>query len=138
MSTFIDKADYERKIRTYKLDQIIDSDDALLEDAELAAVQKVSDYLYQHYDVDQVFAQTGTDRHKSILEWCKHIVLYMIFERIEDELVPERVIKNYDDSIKTLEKIMSGDMAINLPRKQDPEGENITRFIGGSEPLRSH
>jgi phage gp36-like protein len=137
MSNFIDRDDYDRKIRDYKLDQIIDQQDAILDDAELDAIQEVSDYLYQHYEVETIFQKTGDERHKSVLRWCKHIVIYNIYERIEDEMVPERVIKNYDDTIATLTKIMSGKMAVDLPRKTESE-ENITRFNGGSLPQRSH
>lgn len=138
MSEFIGLEDYERKIRSYRLDQIIDDNEQILAQAELDAIQEVSDYLYQFYDVDIIFAQTGEDRHKSVLRWCKDVVMYRIYDRIDDELVPDRVIKNYDNTILVLKKISGGAMPIDLPRKTEAEDNTITRFRGGSEPARSH
>ncbi len=138
MSSFIEKSDYNYQLRTYKLDQIIDEDDTVLDDAEEDAIAEVKDYLFQNYNTELIFSQTGSQRSKNVLRWVKNVVIYYIYERVPDELVPERVIKDYDDTIEKLEKISAGDIAADLPRRQTEEGKPKTQFRWGSQPARSH
>lgn len=139
MSNFINKSDYTHKQRDAHLNQIIDDNDALLDGAELTAISEVKMYLFEHYDVDTIFASEAEQRHPMVLKWCLNIALYELYERIPDEAVPERIIKNYDDTVKQLREIAANKISIDLPRKTEGEdNESITRFQGGSEPLRSH
>lgn len=138
MSNFIDKSDYSRLIRSNRLDEILDADDALLDEAEKDAIAEVSDYLAEYYDVDQIFSQSGSSRNRNALNWTRRVVMYMIYERVPDQLVPERIIKNYDDTIRTLEKIAAGKINAELPRKMDEESKARTKFRWGSQNARSH
>lgn len=136
MSTFIERSDYHN-MRDSILNQIVDDDDALLDGVELEAIEEVKNYLFQHYDTTTIFSQTGDDRSKLVLKWCKHVVLYIAHERIPDDQVPDRIIKNYDDTISLLTRINSGKMNVDLPRVQNDEEENKTKFRWGSQNRRS-
>jgi hypothetical protein len=147
MSDFITKDDYRAHIRTYKLGQILEEagvdEDDILEDAESTSIAVVRDYLVGGgYDADAIFATNGNNRPKQVMRWVKCLVLYYIYERVPDDLVPERVVKDYDLTIDTLEKVSDGKMNVDLPSIQVPDGEDgtqaQTKFRWGSQPQRSH
>ena len=123
MAAFITKSDYYYTIKQNRLDQVLDGDDALLDDAEETAIVVVKDSLSLYYDTDAIFATTGDARPRQVLRWVKDLALYFIYERIEDELVPERIVKNYNDTLGTLEKIEDGKKQVDLPRLIDPDTE---------------
>lgn len=138
MSNYITKQDYITNIRDARLDEIIDLDDTLLDLAEVAAEAQVRDLLYQRYDTGIIFSKTGDARHMQVVEWMKHIVLYKIYERIDDELLPDRIVKNYDDTMGHLEKLNEGKRTADLPRREEADGKKATKFRWGSDTMRSH
>jgi hypothetical protein len=87
------------------------------------------------------FAKTGANRNQALLRWVKCLVLYYLYERIPDALVPERVIKNYDDTMEMLNKISDGKMNCTLAQLQesdtDGNAEPLTKTRWGSQPVRS-
>ena len=131
--TLCTKADLITNIRTYKLNQLADDDDGTIELCIEQAESIVIDALYEHYDVPTIFSASGTDRNKSVLRWIKYIALYDIFERSPDEQVPDRVVKNYYDTMEILKEISAGKISVNLPHKVviNCEGEVKTKFRGG-------
>lgn len=137
--SWLQKEDMKTTIRTYRLDQILDEDDSVFEEAALTAESDVNNALFQNYNTATIFNTSGNDRDKSVLKWVKVLTLYYIYERVPDELVPERVIKNYDDTNKILAKIAEGDIGIELPRRlSETTGKPKTKFRWGSVPKRSH
>lgn len=138
MSDFITKDDYKHSIRTYRLDQLLDDDDDVLTPAEDEAEAIIIDALYKSYNTEHILTQTGDDRAKNVLKWMKCLVLYAIYQRVPDELVPERVVKDYDDTMRTLNNIAAGKMSVNLPRRVDVESKQVTKFRYGSVSARSH
>lgn len=150
MSSFISKDDYKYQIRTYRLDQILeaaDEDEALLLDsAEGEAIGILRKHLDNRYDMNAELAKAGNDRSKVLLRYAKVLVIYFIYERIPDDLVPERVVKNYDEVVKALEKIEDGDAdipglaRITIPDPNSDSGESTpqTRRRWGSIPKRSN
>lgn len=131
MSTFVTKADYYVGKRQEVIDQLTDDDDALLDQAEADAIDLVKKKLH-HYDVETIFSQEDADRDKTVLRWCIYIVLYYIYERADDAFIPESVIKNYDDTMTTLDKISQGREQISLPRLEDDESVPSTKFQWGT------
>lgn len=136
MSNFIELSDYLFKIRENRLEEVIDDNEAIVNDAEQEAIATIDDALHKDYDTDAIFLATGDDRSKTVLKWAKHIVLYNIFERVPDNLVPERIVKNYDDTMKTLDEIAKGNRSVKLPRKLDEEGDKKTHFRSGGATAR--
>lgn len=143
---YLDKSDYKYMIRTYRLDQILDAqdedEDAILDAAEEDALGMVQKYLGNKYDMVLEFGKTGAARNKVIVRWAKVLVLYYIYERIPDEMVPERVVKNYDEVMKQLEKIEDGDAGIpGLPvitHEDKGQTQPVTRRRWGSLEKRTH
>lgn len=129
--------DYNTYIRAQKLNMIIDDDETILEEAELTAASVIKDYLYPYYDWTAIYADIDT--HRTVKRWLMVIVIYYIMERIPDKITPERVINNYDDVIKLLEKISDGKASVDLPRLVIEGTETPkTKFRWGSEVKRTH
>jgi hypothetical protein len=147
MSAFLNKEDYKYHLRTNRLDQILEAqdedEDLILGDAEDDAISIIRDAISTKYDADQIFSQTGDARHRTILRWAKVLVIYFIYERIPDEMVPERVVKNYNDTLERLRLIEQGEVNLDgapVLTVTDENGENSpkTRRRWGSIPKRSN
>lgn len=129
------KEDLIDKIREYRLDQITDGDDELVNNAMATAESMISNYLHGP-GYDTVAIMSGRDL--TVLNWAKYIALYQLYERIPDEQVPERVVKNYDDTLSSLRQASDGRLSLNLPRRYTPEGKKKTKFRWGGTPRRSN
>jgi len=131
--------DYKVYIQEKRLNMILEDQEAILEEAELTAQQVVDDHLYPYYDSAALFAALNS--YRSVKRWIMVITMYFVYERIPDALVPERVVKNYDDVMGTLSRISDGKASVNLPRltttTNGVEKEN-TKFRWGSEAKRTH
>lgn len=138
MAAYLIEADFKTVLRDVRLTQIVEGSTTLLADVSDEAQAKITDSLDALYDTDVIFAKTGTNRDKNVLRWMKMIALYYLYSRVEDDLVPERVIKDYDDTLKTLERIEDAIINAKLPRRIDTKGETKTKFRWGSNPKREH
>ncbi len=142
---YLTPQDLQSSIRDGRLEHLLDNTDDntpnVLNQAALEAQSIVSDYLIR-YDIDTELIKTDTNRHASIIFYLKNICLDILNERIEDDDVPERIIKHYNDTIETLREIAQGKLPLSLPiKEEDTDGDEIpdqkkTKFRWGSEPLR--
>lgn len=136
---YITDQDLKVRIQDKHLDQIIERDSAILTTAESTAIAAVTDALYPYYDTDEIFDKVGEDRDPSVVRWVISLIMYYIYERIPDKLVPERVVKNYDDTLFLLMEISDGKKSVDLPTVQDEEtGRTATKFRWGGISQRSH
>ncbi len=137
--TFVIKDDFKSNMRSYRLDQILDGDDTVMETAITEAESVVINHLFQAYDTTSIFSQSGSSRNQTVVLWVKYIALYLVYERVPDEKVPERVVKNYDDTMALLGKVAEGKVSLNLPSKLIPgTGEKKTKFRGVGECTRNN
>ncbi len=139
MSTFITVDDYKAEIKATNLDNMIEQDSTILDNAEASAVSMVTHYLSARYDVDTIFAQVGSARDPHLLRLCKNIVLYILHERLPKRIKPEHISQNYQDTIDFLTGVSDAKIdLVTLPRKTDSEtSEPITKFRYGSDTPRS-
>lgn len=138
MSTFISVADYKLHIKDTRLQQTIDADNSLLDEAESTAIAVVRDALYSRYDVDAIFATTSTSRPKQVIRWVLCLALYYLHERLPDRIIPERITKNYDDTLALLTDIEDAKKSTNLPLLIKEDGEPRTKFRWGSNTQKTH
>lgn len=138
MSTYVSADDYLPRIQDAKLQQIIASDDTLLDEVEQTAIVIIKDALHTRYDVEAIFALTGNSRHRQVVRWVISLALYFLHERIPDRATPPRVIKNYDDTLAYLLEIEDGKKSVDLPRLVNSEDMALTKFRYGSEPRQEH
>jgi len=142
LTDFITKADYQYQIKTYKLDQITEATDTLLDAAEDEAIGVILEMLAGSFDMNLEFGKTGNNRNKALLRWVKCLVMYYIYERIPDAMVPERIIKNYDEAMAAMNELSDGKKNSTLTRltEQAVDGttEPVTKTRWGSQPARTH
>ena len=105
---FLTIEDFKHKISTNVLNQITDLDTDVLDDAESSSLGLIKDSLSKQYDFVFELAQTGTARHTNLLRWTLNLTLYFAYERIPDNNVPERIVKNYDDTVADINLIERG------------------------------
>ena len=115
----------------YQMDAIAENDDSILEDAILSAETEVGSYLlaanarresatlnkqqyanWKLYDVNAIFALTGTDRNAFLVRLTKRVAAWNIVELSAPDVLYDRVKERYDASVKLLEKIAG------MPRQQ--------------------
>ena len=153
---YVVKSDYKTIISTALLATIIKETDAdtgqdILQNLSRIAEDTITIKAGVLYNILPEFSKTGTDRNFMILSLAISIAGYWLYQRIDDEEVPAKVIKNYNDAMNTLDEISRGKEPLNLAPK--PSGENNTTESGageqvvtdgnglrriGSQPRRSH
>jgi hypothetical protein len=139
MMVFLTIDDFKSKLDADIRDQITGSDDTLLDDSELQAMAIIQDAFSATYDLDAEFAKTAKDRHMNLIRWMLNLTVYFIYERVPDNQVPERVVKNYDDTIAEIKAIEAGKRNTTLAKIADIEtGKTKTVFRWGSNTKRSH
>jgi hypothetical protein len=138
MSTFITRTDYDISMTSRILTQIIGETDTIIDETEETAKSIITDRLAGKYDLAAEFAKTDTSRNRSLVRWMLAISVYLFYHRVPDEQVPERVVKDYDDTMKELEMIQQGKLGCSLSRLEDEDGEVISRIRMGSSAQRTH
>ncbi len=118
------------------LNQITDNNDDNLDKAEKSAIGSINDMLSGYYNINAELAKSGDNRHSNLLKWMINLALYFVYSRIPDDEIPERVIKDYDDTMKTLEKIATGKTPTTL-QAVTVDGEKKRVFRMGSKKVRS-
>lgn len=127
---YIQKADYKGRISLELLNLLLQEDEAfILGQASKIAEDTLLSLAGVLYDIPPELLKTGTDRNYYVLGLAISIALYEIYQRSDDEEVPEKVIKNHDDALNELAQVSKGKTVLSLPPKPDPA--NTTN---GSDP----
>ena len=108
--------------------------------ADAIAIEEVSGFLRNRYDVDTIFAAVKTEtvdpRNKQIVMIVCDIALYHLVSSRPAKQGLEIRKERYDNAIKTLTAIQAGKLQPNLPTLTGPDGEtdinNPIRY--GSQP----
>lgn len=145
--SYLSKQDYLYQIRTNRLNQILEEtdqdEDAILDAAEMDALAMIRMYL-DKYDLNVEFSKSGGERNKVVLRWAKVMVIYYIYERVPDEMCPERVVKNYEKALEELKAVRSGQAQVpglNQVQEAAPgtgDSVPVTRRRWGSIPKRTN
>ncbi len=137
---FVTQPDFLPFIKEARLTQLLDAEPQALDLAIEMAQGVVFDALHSRYDTTTVFALQGAARPLQVVRWITVIALYYLYERLPDKLTPERVVKNYDDTITLLTQIEDAKKSTSLPLLPDPDNNNqpFTKFRFGIGTQRSH
>lgn len=103
---FISKADLGQNIYTEILSGITRADDSKIATACNEAQEEVTGYICAQYDTADLFAKEGDARNKTILSLCRVIAIYRLHSACNT--MPEIRRIEYEDAIKTLDKIQAG------------------------------
>ncbi|MDR3093652.1 MAG: DUF1320 domain-containing protein [Bacteroidales bacterium] len=109
----------------YQMNEIVENNDDILNDAILAAISEVKSYFMASneqvkdgrpkYDIDAIFSAEGADRNAFILRICKRVAAWNICELANPDVIYEHVKERYDSAIDTLEKIAGMGQYSNTP-----------------------
>jgi phage gp36-like protein len=152
--TFLQPQDMPSAIYGYQIYQITQGDDAILLQALHTAIEEVSSYLGQnsrkeyqdgrpHYDVAQIFNQTGQARNPLILEHCKVIALWWLIKLCNADVIYEQAKERYDRSIDYLKQLSKGYVSLTslptiIPSPSDDKNPEKTPFKMGSRKKFKH
>ncbi len=131
---FLQQNDLLNAIDSATLNIVTDGNNALLDSAELQAIEYMKAYLNVRYDTDKVFDAT-LPRNASIVLYLTDIMLYYLHARISPDNIPELRTERYREAKDWCEKVADGFIAPNLPVK---DVVNSTPLRYGSQPKQSN
>lgn len=130
------KTDYAGRITASLLDILIVEDaTGIIASASKEAEDIIASMAGVLYDIAPEFAKLATNRNGYILSLAKSIGLYFIYQRADDEDIPQKVIKNYDDAMNDLERISTGKKVLALPPKPVVAGDSGNTTGEGDEAV---
>jgi len=132
------QSDFDKQIKTDMLSRIIESNAAILDDSERAALAEVQAYLRSNYDVPAIFSTSGTARDAYILMITIDVLLYHVHSRNNPNQIPDIRRERYLEAKRTLEDIAKGVIDLGLPRSVDEDGDQITRIRYSSDGRRNY
>ncbi len=125
----------KEELKTVATIQIIDKltaeDDTIVDEIIAENISLMKGYLSRYYDVEKLFSQIGSDRHKYTLKVLKDISIYEIYERHtrEQNLVAAR---RYQEAMNWLEKLNTGEFSDHtLPPAPDDNNVGASGTSGG-------
>jgi len=128
--------DLKKQIRQSVLSQVIEQDASLLHEAELATLAEIESYLRSRFDVQAIFATTGTDRNALLVMYAVDMLLYHLHSRINPSQIPDLRMQRYENAIEWLMAVAKGTLSPALPLLTIESSENSTKFIIGSQKRR--
>lgn len=144
---YLSKDDIQSALRDETLAQLLDNSDDNSEDVFPKAVKEACALVMDHtikYEIEAELQKQGDERHGSIIFHAKNIVIYILYQRVPDDQVPERVVKDYNDTMAALIAISKNKTPLSLPvKKVDTDGDGIpdrvkTKFRFGGESARKY
>ena len=125
MPMFLTVEDYRSVCDTYEFEQITEDQTTRMA-AEAAALEEISSYLRARYDMDRVFAASGTCRNPMVVQCAVNISLWLMVHRLPQNMGHERRECLYNDSIKWLRDVQASKASPDLPVYVSEEGETDT------------
>ena len=107
--------------------------------AEKAAMEKISSYTRDRYDMKKAFAQKGDCRNSMLVDCAVNISLYILVHRLPQSMGSDRRDQLYEDSIKWLKDVQASKATPDLPRYISEDGDtdahNPVRFGSGIDKV---
>jgi len=117
---YVTKNDYKGRISVDLLNMLLsEAENDILAQSSKVAEDTITAHVATLYDVAGEFSKTTTARNYYVLSMAINIALYNIYQRADDESIPDKIIKNYDDTIDDLQKISIGKSQLSLPPKSE-------------------
>lgn len=122
MSAFITREDYDSTLHAEILDALVRSDETVVEQCENDAIAEMKGFLSTRYDVDAIFAKTGTDRNNLVLMYAKDIAVYHMFCVHNPYKISKIRQDRYDRAMEWLKQVAAGNIRIadadELPKEE--------------------
>ena len=123
------------------VDIITNLDDTIVTDIISESIDIMKGFLSRFYDIDAIFAATGTNRKLSVVKRLKDIVIYEIYERHTRD-TNDVAARRYNEAMDWLEKSYTGELGDRtLPTKPtietDTTGTTGDVLFGGNTKYTS-
>jgi len=116
---FLTDPDYSFVTDAATLDVIQQSDEATRQRAEECAIEEISSYLRNRYDMVAAFSATGDDRNKLLVMMTCDVTLYHMIAWLPKRMGFEIRETRYNSVIKTLVDVHNK-LQMDLPLYTDP------------------
>ena len=138
---FLTDEDYKSVCDDFELEQLQAHTD-IRNQAEKAAIEKISSYTRDRYDMKKAFAQKGEGRNAMLVDCAVNIALYILVHRLPGDMGSERRDQLYEDSIQWLKDVQASKATPDLPRYisddgDDTDSHNPVRFGSGLDKVGS-
>lgn len=151
---FLEKDDLKNNIYDYNLSQITNDNDDIVNRALAIAEQELKGYLTPNnkrewndgrivFDVDVIFAKTGSDRNELLVGYGCTIAKWYIVDLCNSDMIYEQAKERYDRVKKDLRELRDGEFTPpDLEIKEPPADEELEdgqeQFIYGSRAKFNH
>lgn len=132
---FLLKTDLYLSILQDELEEITRGDDTLVTSALSASEAEMKVYLYDSYDVDAIFAATGTDRHQMLVQLGTDIAIWFLVARVQAGQNTDDRKARFDRAIAWMKMVQKTKTYADLPRR---EMTVQTHILHGSNPKRKN
>lgn len=132
---FIAKGDLLTYILLDELDEITRGDDTLVDQAIDAAIQEMRAYLYDVFDVDDIFGQTGSARHQLLVNYACDITIYLLVARLQAGQDIEQRRLRYKRAVDWMKAVTKTETYSDLPRREETKQAHI---VTGSNLKRNN
>lgn len=132
---FLTKSDLRIGITESELNAIVGNDDTIIATICSVAIAEMRTYLYDNYNVDNIFNTTGSNRHQMLLNLGVDIAIYLIVARCQVGVDNGDKKARYDRAISILKQLQKSTLYSDLPRR---ENTTQTHINVSSNPKRSN
>lgn len=102
---FVEKDDFAGHIRENILDDLTNVDDDIILKQSNRAINFMSGFLNNRYDVENIFNKTGNDRDTVVLGYCIDITIYYMHRLMNYRKVPRDRADAYNEAKQWLEDV---------------------------------
>jgi phage gp36-like protein len=128
---FITTSDLSGSISTSMLNQLIAAG-ANFANCLTTAISELAP-LRTNFKIDAELDKSGTNRNDELLRIVVAITTYYLFNTVEDDAIPQRVIDNYNKAIKDIKAIADGKQGTTIERIVDENGTSKTSIRVNTE-----
>lgn len=133
---YLEQTDFAPVMRDEFLNAIIDSDPAVLNEAELQTMALVESWLGTLYDMAAIWATNGNDRNRYLVKLMVSLIRYDIYQRLpKNRNISNDVQAGKDEAMDWLKRVSAGEITAQLPAKQVDQ-KPVTNTRWGSEPRK--
>jgi hypothetical protein len=134
--SFINKADLLSYILEHELTEITNGDDAPVLAAISAAITEARSYLFDTFDVDLIFAQTGTARNQLLVNLISNMAIYFCVISCQAGQYIDLREKQYNRAVSWFKSTGKTELYADLPRRTT--GTQQQHIQAGSLPKRNN
>lgn len=136
--SYLNTSELESGLYGHVIDEIVQDDRQIVQQAIDAAVEEVKSYLAVIYNVTEIFAQSGADRNALTLENVKVVAIWNLIKLSNAETLYDVWRDRYDRVIDYLKQAAAGKVSPGLPLLRGDDGEVLDTMRFGSNAKFTH